>query len=111
MKNFLKINWNELRELGKKTHNTSILFEEGRSKYLEIIQSLNECWEGQDSVNFINNATNYLNILEDDSRYLSELAKYYNISAGTYNESIDAHSEKIKRNRELREAEEKRGSV
>src|SRR5574344_3632 len=101
MKNFLKVNWRDLNELGKKTINTSVLFEEGRKNYLDIIKSLDECWGGIDAYNFINNATNYLEYLKADSDYMMELGKFYSSGAKSYNEVIDENSENIKRKTEL----------
>lgn len=110
MKNFLKINWNELNELGKKTTQTAELFEEGRYNFEQIIKSLNECWEGQDAFEFSKNSLQFLEYLKGDSNYLASLGRYYSNSSKSYNETVSTNAENIKKKTELLDPE-KRGEL
>lgn len=101
MMNILKISFSGLNNLGNKTLEAHDMFEEGRSKYLEIIKSLNECWQGYDSEEFVRNASNYLNSLKNDSVYIENMGNFMCNSSKKYNRVVSDNTERMKRENDL----------
>lgn len=94
--NKININWKELRNLGTKTEENLVLFENSRKKFQEIIFSIEECWKGIDSNNFIIQTNNYLESLKNDTEYLNKWVTLFRRSANRYNGGIDEGLNKVR---------------
>ena len=94
--NKININWKELRNLSNKTEENLIIFENSRKKFQEIIVSIEECWKGIDSNNFIIQTNNYLESLKNDTEYLNKWITLFRRSANRYNGGIDEGLNKVR---------------
>ena len=63
---------------------------------LEIISSIDECWNGIDATNFINNSKEYLDNLERDLKKVEEWSKYFNKSALKYSDGVSEGLKQIR---------------
>ena len=97
MANTLKVDWAEVSSLGKNTLINSTDFENARQKFLDLVYSLPECWQGDDADEFLANASSFLTALKKDTLYFEALGKYYDHSSNTYNKVVDEAAERVNR--------------
>ena len=97
MAGIVKVNWTKLRKMSENTLKNSEEFKKARDSFQEIISSLGECWEGIDADNFINNCTEFLNLLEKDVIYFEALGGYFKAGSDTYNKVVDDNYDKMNR--------------
>jgi len=95
MANTLKVDWAEVSNLGKNTLINSTEFENARQKFLDLVNSLSECWQGIDADEFTANASSFLTSLKKDTLYFEALSKYYDHSSKAYNKVVDEAAEKV----------------
>ena len=105
MANVLKVNWSKLKEMGTKTEELGKEIEEARTNFQNIINSLNECWEGTDATAFVTNCNNFLNELKQDTLYFEALGQYFTKGSDSYSKTVKETSEKIKRMNQMLEEE------
>lgn len=96
----LSVNWTELRNLGDRTKDNAEEFEQIRTKMLEIILSIQDCWQGVDSSNFIASAGNYVEKLKTETLSLLEWSEFFYKSAIGYNGAVEDGLNKVRSLRE-----------
>ena len=101
MAKVLKVNWNEVNKLGKRTFENTKKFEESRARFQEIINSIPNCWEGIDSNHFVNNANLFLESLKSETKYMESWIEFFEKTGHIYRETVNDKAEKIKRDREM----------
>lgn len=106
MGKIIKVNWTKLREMGKITDELALEIEDARTKYQNIINSLNECWEGIDATNFTTNCNNFLNEFKNDTLYFEMLGQYFGKGAKSYNSVEETHSQRVKKINSMLEQEQ-----
>lgn len=84
------VNWKQLNNLSVDTTKNAEEFENIRSSIEDIMKSIESCWQGADSQEFIKQTTNYLESLKEDTAYLYSTADYFNRSAKRYNYGVDS---------------------
>jgi len=84
------VNWKQLNDLGINTAKNAEEFENIRSSIQSIMTSIENCWQGADSQEFIKQTTNYLETLKEDTAYLYEVSEYFNRSSKRYNNGVDS---------------------
>ncbi len=99
----LKVNWTSLKQMSKNSVKNSTEFKEARDNYLDIINSLDECWEGKDASAFKNNCSNYLASLEKDILYFDVIGQYFDKSADAFSNTIDRNVERVNKVNDLLE--------
>lgn len=85
----IKVNWTKVRELSNKTNKNSEDFKQVRQRMINIISSLEDCWQGNDTQKFISTTTAFLDELRNEEEYLIELANYYGTASRMYNGGIE----------------------
>ena len=95
MANSLKVNWADVSTLGEDTLTSSENFEQARRNFKDIINSLPECWEGDDADEFIGNCNTFLDNLEKDTLYFQALGTYFSHSSETYGRVVNENAEKM----------------
>lgn len=96
----ISVNWTELRGLADRTKNNVEEFEQIRKKMSEIILSVQSCWQGTDSTNFINSAGNYVENLKTETLSLLEWSEFFYKSAMKYNGAVEDGLNKVRSLRE-----------
>lgn len=107
----LSVDWSQLEEMGVKTLKNSKDFEDARLAFKNIVNSLDECWEGKDASSYKRNCNNFLDLLKNESIYLESLSKYFNAGSKSYSTVIEEEASKIERMNEAISDEEKRDGV
>ncbi len=108
MANSLEVNWNDVSNLAKDTLTSSEEFEQARKNFKEIINSLPECWEGEDANDYINNCNSFLDNLEKDTVYFNLLGNYFEHSASTYGKVVNENAERMNKiNNDLEDDKDK----
>ena len=74
--NKIKINCIEIEKISNSTINDAKELEISRNKMKEIISSLDECWSGIDSESYIDNCSQFLEDLKNDSIYFEKVGEY-----------------------------------
>ena len=107
MSKIIKVNWEELNRLSSRTSANAEEFEQIRQRMIQIMSSLQSCWQGGDSTKFINKAITYLEKIKVDSQYLMELGDFYNKSSRKYNGGVEEGLTKVRQVRNEIEQEQK----
>ena len=85
----IMVNWQKLHNLGNNTEKYAEEFEKIRNNLETTIQSISTCWQGIEANEYIQNTTNYLESLKQDTKYLYEISNYFTRSALRYNNGVD----------------------
>lgn len=93
----LKVNWSNVSDLSKNTLANSEEFEKARKNFLDILNSLPECWEGDDATTFIENSVSYVTSLEKDTVYFELLGKYFETSSEKYGTVVNENAERVEK--------------
>lgn len=80
----LYVDWQELTKLGETTEENVLLFEKARLSFENEIETLIECWTGNDSAVYQSKVLEYLEGLKTDVDYLYEWSTYFQKKARTY---------------------------
>ena len=81
----LYVDWNELNKMGESTESNVLLFEKARLYFESEVESLIECWTGNDSAVYQTEVLKYLEELKTDVDYLYDWATYFKRKARGYN--------------------------
>ena len=80
----LYVNWKELNLLGENTENQVLEFEKARLIFENEIETLIECWTGNDSAIYQSEVLEYLGELKRDVDYLYDWSVYFKKKARGY---------------------------
>ena len=73
----LYVDWKQLTDLGVTTENNVLLFEKSRLIFENEIETLIECWTGNDSAVYQTQVLEYLGELKNDVDYLYDWSIYF----------------------------------
>lgn len=80
----LYVDWKELNALGETTENNVLVFEKSRLIFENEIETLIECWTGNDSAIYQSQVLKYLEELKNDVDYLYDWSIYFQKKAHRY---------------------------
>ncbi len=80
----LFVDWKDLGELGNTTEDNILAFEKARLIFENELETLIECWTGNDSAVFQNKTIEYLEGLKTDVDYIYEWSRYFKRKSRTY---------------------------
>lgn len=80
----LYVDWKQLTDLGVTTENNVLLFEKSRLIFENEIETLIECWTGNDSAVYQTQVLEYLGELKNDVDYLYDWSIYFQKKARGY---------------------------
>lgn len=93
MSKSISFNWDEIRNLSKKTLENYEVLENSNQKIQEITRSLSSCWKGVDANTFDITMNNYIAELKADTKYFRYLGEYFDTAAKTINGTVDTYDE------------------
>lgn len=95
----LKVNFVELHKTGDKLASKADEFENERKRMETLVADIPSAWQGEDSTQFVNTFTNYLESLKSETNYLIEWSTFFKSSStmygNDYNESLKKISDAI----------------
>ena len=80
----LYVDWKDLGEIGNSTEENVLTFEKARLLFENELETLIECWTGNDSAVYQSKTLEYMEELKSDVDYLYEWARYFKKKARTY---------------------------
>lgn len=93
MSKSISFNWDEIRNLSKRTLENFEVLENSNQKIQEITKSLSSCWKGVDANTFENTMNNYIAELTADAKYFRYLGEYFDTAAKTINGTVDTYDD------------------
>ena len=80
----LHVDWEKLTDIGETTENNVLVFEKSRLIFENEIETLIECWTGNDSAIYQSQVLDYLEELKHDVDYLYDWSIYFQKKARIY---------------------------
>ncbi len=95
MGRIVKVDWNELKRISNKCGSFATEIDNIISLLRQNFNSVNECWKGTDTNNYIKNCEVFLTQLSNESIYLKNWQSYLSSASEKYLENVEQGSSKI----------------
>ena len=85
----VRVDWVDLAKVDEEFLNQAVEFKTINEELQKQFESLQNCWNGIDSNNFIANSKNVNSALTKEVKHLADWCEYIKKSSGKYNRVVD----------------------